>query len=44
MDDRTADQLEGELTLEEFSKALKDMKNNKIPGSNGFTSEFFGVS
>ena len=43
MDDRTADQLEGELTLEEISEALKDMKNNKSPGSDGFPSEFFKV-
>lgn len=43
MDQRTADQLEGELTLDEISEALKDMKHNKSPGSDGFPSEFFKV-
>ena len=33
--------LEGEITLDEASVALKSMKNNKSPGSDGFTVEFF---
>ena len=33
--------LEGEITLDEASVALKNMKNNKSPGSDGFTVEFF---
>ena len=33
--------LEGEITLSEASSALKNMKNNKSPGSDGFTAEFF---
>ncbi|WP_419609554.1 reverse transcriptase family protein [Thiolapillus sp.] len=33
--------LEGEITLDEASLALKNMKNNKSPGSDGFTVEFF---
>ena len=33
--------LEGPILHEEASKILKDMKNNKSPGSSGFTSEFF---
>ena len=33
--------LEGEITLDEASVALKNMKNNKSPGSEGFTVEFF---
>ena len=35
--------LEGHITLEEASYALKNMKNNKSPGSDGFTVEFFKV-
>ena len=31
--------LEGEITLDEASLALKDMKNNKSPGSDGFSVE-----
>lgn len=33
--------LEGEITIEEASWALKKMKNNKTPGSDGFSTEFF---
>jgi hypothetical protein len=36
-----ADKLEGIITLEEASKALKNMKNGKSPGSDGFSVEFF---
>ena len=33
--------LEGTITLKEASIALKNMQNNKSPGSDGFTVEFF---
>lgn len=33
--------LEGELTYDELLNALKKAKNNKSPGSDGFTMEFF---
>ena len=33
--------LEGELTDKEILAAVKKMKNNKSPGTDGFTSEFF---
>ena len=33
--------MEGEITLTELSLALKNMKNSKSPGSDGFTAEFF---
>ena len=33
--------LEGEITLAEASLALKNMKNYKSPGSDGFTADFF---
>ena len=33
--------IEGEIKLEEAALALKNMKNNKSPGTDGFTAEFF---
>ena len=33
--------LEGKLTLSELNTALKQMKNDKCPGIDGFPSEFF---
>ena len=33
--------LEGDITLKELSQCLSKMKNNKSPGSDGFTAEFF---
>ena len=33
--------LEGEITYQELSSALKNMKNSKRLGSDGFTAEFF---
>ena len=33
--------LEGEITFEELTKAIKNMKTDKSPGSDGYTSEFF---
>ena len=33
--------LEGEITLDEASVALKNLKNNKSPGSDGFSVEVF---
>ena len=38
-----SDQLECELLLPEISKALLNMKNGKVPGSDGFPVEFFKV-
>ena len=32
--------LEGALTKEELAEALKNMKNEKSPGPDGFTTEF----
>jgi hypothetical protein len=32
---------EKEITLEELGKALKQLKNGKSPGSDGFTSDFY---
>ena len=33
--------IEGKIEIEEASEALKKMKNNRSPGSDGFTVEFF---
>jgi hypothetical protein len=38
-----AEALEGEISLEEASMALKNMPNDKSPGSDGFTADFFKV-
>ena len=39
--ERESNDLEGPLTLEEIGIALKNMKNGKCPGIDGFSSEFF---
>lgn len=39
--DEEADQLEGLITLEEASHALKNMANGKSPGSDGMTVDFY---
>ena len=36
-----ADTCEGLLTLAECTNSLKQFKNNKTPGSDGFTIEFY---
>ena len=33
--------LEGEITYVELAEALKNMKNSKPPGSDGYTADFF---
>jgi hypothetical protein len=35
--------LEGHISYKEASTVLRDMANNKIPGSDGFTAEFFKI-
>ena len=35
------EKMEGMITVEEMTKYLKSTKNNKSPGSSGFTNEFF---
>lgn len=41
LDENMSNNLEGYITNEEALLALKNMKNNKSPGSDGFTTEFF---
>ena len=36
-----ASNLEGMLTLKEAGQTLKNMKNNKSPGTSGFSADFF---
>ena len=43
LDEIESNSLEGLLTLEEASIALKNMKNGKSPGTDGITVEFFKV-
>ena len=37
--DNESNQLEGYITLSELTKALSNKKNNKCPGTDGFSSE-----
>ena len=41
LSDIDASELEGNITLDEATSALRNMKNNKSPGTDGFTVEFF---
>ena len=41
LSDHDSEQLEGEITYSELSETLKNMKNGKSPGQDGFTVEFF---
>ena len=41
LDDEEAQSCEGLLTIKECSKALNKFQNNKMPGSDGFTIEFY---
>jgi hypothetical protein len=41
LDKKTSMDLEKQIRESEILQVLKEMKNNKTPGSDGFTSEFF---
>lgn len=41
LSDLEALELEGEITYTEALEFLKTMKNNKSPGSDGYSAEFF---
>ena len=41
LNESESDQCEGLLTLEECAKAISSFKNDKTPGSDGFTAEFY---
>ena len=41
LSDLDSSKLEGEITYAELSTALRNMKNNKSPGLDGLTVEFF---
>ena len=40
---RQVEMLEGEITVEEIGKTLKNLNNNRSPGSDGFPYEFYKV-
>ena len=41
LEDEERNALEGEIKIEELLSAIKNLKNDKSPGSDGFTAEFF---
>ena len=41
IDPITAELIDRPLTREEIEKAIKNLKNNNSPGSDGFTNEFY---
>ena len=38
-----SEKLEGDIKIDELSNALKNMKNEKSPGLDGFTIEFISI-
>ena len=43
LNDEEVERIEGEITLNEASMALRNMKHSKSPGTDGFNAEFFKV-
>ena len=43
LNDEEAERIEGEITLNEASMALRNMKHSKSSGTDGFNTEFFKV-
>ena len=43
LSENDANSLEGRLTINEISKALKAMKNQKCPGIDSFSADFFKI-
>ena len=41
LSDEEAERTEGEITLNEASIALRNIKHSKSPGTDGFNAEFF---
>ena len=41
LNDDKAERTEGEITLNEASMALRNMKHSKSPGTDGVNAEFF---
>lgn len=43
LNNKQRDSLEGEISFKEATTVVKNMANNKSPGSDGFTTEFYKV-
>ena len=43
LDNEESNSIEGEITHEELGNALKNMKNSRSPGMDGFTAAFFNL-
>ena len=43
LSNQASEKLEGEISFSELLNALKNMKNDKSPGLDGFTIEFFKI-
>ena len=41
LNDSEHEELETDIQIDEIAKALKELPNDKTPGSDGFTSNFF---
>ena len=41
--DEETERIEGEITLNEASIALRNMKHSKSPGTDGFNAEFYFI-
>ena len=41
LNDEEAERIEGEITLNEASMALRNMKHSNSPGTDGFNADFF---
>ncbi len=41
LSNQMSESLEGKITYQELTKCIKQMKNNKSPGLDGFSNEFY---
>ena len=43
LNDQQSDAIEGEISIQEAALVLKNMKNNRSPGTSGFSADFYKV-
>ena len=43
LSDQQSDAIEGEISIQEAALAFKNMKNNRSPGTSGFSADFYKV-